>query len=79
MDDFSRITWLYPLKERYDVSSVLQFFYKEVKNQFSKSVHVHVLYAGNAIELMKMMFLFSMLVMGLFIKPFYIFLTWLAQ
>ena len=40
VDDFSRMTWLYLLKERSEVSSVIESFFNEIKNQFSTSIRV---------------------------------------
>ena len=56
VDDFSRITWLYLLKEISEVSSVIKLFHDEIKTQFSTSIRV--LRTGNALEYMKMMSLF---------------------
>jgi len=42
---------LYLLKERSEVSSVIKFFFNEIKNQFSTSVRV--LRTGNALEYVK--------------------------
>jgi len=35
VDDFSRMTWLYPLKERSEVFSVIELLFNEIKYQFS--------------------------------------------
>jgi len=40
VDNFSRMTWLYLLKERLEVSSVIESFFNEIKNQFSTSIRV---------------------------------------
>ena len=40
IDDFSRMTWLYLFKERLEVSNVIEFFFNEIKNQFSTSIRV---------------------------------------
>jgi len=32
VDDFSRMTWLYLLKQRSKVSSAIEFFFTEIKN-----------------------------------------------
>ena len=49
VDDFSRMTWLYLLKERSEVSSVIKLLFK--KNQFSTSIRV--LRTDNALEYIK--------------------------
>ncbi|XP_020258205.1 uncharacterized protein LOC109834580 [Asparagus officinalis] len=51
VDDFSRMTWLYLLKERSEVSHVIELFYNEIKTQFSTSVRI--LRTDNALEYMK--------------------------
>ena len=51
IDDFSRMTWLYLLKERSEVSSVIESFFNEIKNQFSTSIRV--LRTDNALEYIK--------------------------
>ena len=40
VDDFSRMTWLYLLKERSKVSGVIELFHNEIKTQFSISSRV---------------------------------------
>jgi len=35
IDDFSRMTWLYLLKERLEISIVIELFFNEIKNNFS--------------------------------------------
>ena len=40
VDDFSRMTWLYLMKDRSEVFSILQSFCVEVKTQFSSMVHI---------------------------------------
>jgi len=40
VDDFSRMTWLYLLKERSEVSSIIESFFNEIK----KSVFYFVCY-----------------------------------
>ena len=53
VDDFSRVCWLYLLKERYEVSGVIKLFFNEIKTQFSTSICV--LQTNNALEYIKMM------------------------
>ena len=45
------MTWLYLLKERSEVSNVIELFFNEIKNQFFTSVHV--LRTDNALENVK--------------------------
>ena len=66
VDDFSRMTWLYLLKERSEVSSVIKFFFNEIKNQFSTSIRV--LRTDNALEYVKKMYLIFVPKMT-FIRP----------
>ena len=49
VDDFSRMTWLYLLKERSEISGVIEHFYNEIKTQFSTSIRM--LRTDNALEL----------------------------
>jgi len=49
--DFSRMTWLYLLKERSEISGVSKFFFNEIKNQFFTSIHV--LRTDNALKYVK--------------------------
>jgi len=51
VDDFSHMTWLYLLKERLEVFSVIESFFNEIKNQFSTSIRV--LRTDNALEYVK--------------------------
>ena len=51
VDDFSRMTWLYLLKERSEVFSVIELFFNEIKNHFSTSIRV--LCTDNALEYVK--------------------------
>ena len=37
IDDFSHMTWLYLLKERSEVSGVIELFHNEIKTQFSSA------------------------------------------
>jgi len=67
IDDFSRMTWLYLIKDRSEVSDVNTLFHNEIKTQSSTSIRV--LCADNALEYLKMMCLFFALRMRLFIKP----------
>jgi hypothetical protein len=43
VDDHSRMTWIYLLKERLEVPFVLKSFYNEIKNQLSTSILVSIL------------------------------------
>lgn len=40
VDDFSRMTWIFLLKHKYDVSMSIQLFLRFVKNQFAKTIKV---------------------------------------
>jgi len=40
VDDFSRMTWHFLLKHKYDVSMSIQLFLRFVKNQFAKTIKV---------------------------------------
>ena len=51
VDDFSHMTWFYLLKERLEVSSVIESFFNEIKNQFS--ISIRVLRTDNALEYVK--------------------------
>ena len=51
VDDFSRMTWLYLLKERCEVSGVIELFHNEIKTQIS--TNSHVLRTDNVLEYMK--------------------------
>ena len=67
VDDISRMTLLYLLKERSEVSNVIELFFNEIKNQFSTSIHV--LRTDNVLEYVKIMCSFSVLRIGSFTKP----------
>ena len=67
VDDFSRMTWLYLLKERSDVFGVIKLFHNEIKTHFS--TFIRVLRTDNALEYMKNVVSFFVLRMKLFIKP----------
>jgi len=45
------MTWLYLLKKRSEVSSVIESFFNEIKSQFSTSIRV--LRTNNALEYVK--------------------------
>ena len=51
VDDISRITRHYLLKEKSEVSSVIELFFNEIKTQFFTSIRV--LRTDNALEYMK--------------------------
>jgi len=51
VDDFSRLTWLYLLKEGSKVFSVIELFHNEIKTQFSTSIRV--LRTDNALKYIK--------------------------
>jgi len=51
VDDFSRMTWLFLLKERSEVSSIIESFFNEIKNQFSSSIRI--LRTDNVLEYVK--------------------------
>jgi len=40
VDGFSRVTWLYLMKNRSEALSIFQTFYNEIKNQFNMPVHL---------------------------------------
>lgn len=40
IDDFSRCTWLFLMKNRYDVFNIFQGFCAEVQNQFGSSIKI---------------------------------------
>ena len=48
VDDYSRMTWLYLLKQRSEVPTVLKSFYHEIKTQYS--VDLRILHTDNALE-----------------------------
>ena len=51
VDDFLHMTWLYLRKERSEVSSVIELFFNEIKNQFSASICI--LRIDNALKYVK--------------------------
>jgi len=51
VDDLSPMTWLYLLKERSEVSNVIELFFNEIKNQFFASICV--LRSNNALKYVK--------------------------
>ena len=61
------MTWLYLLKERSEVSGVIELFHNEIKTQISTSIRV--LRTDNALEYMTNDVSFFVLRMNLFIKP----------
>jgi len=38
IDDYSRNTWVFLMKNRYELFSIFQIFYNEIKNQFGISI-----------------------------------------
>ena len=38
IDDYSRCTWVFLMKNRYELFSIFQIFYNEIKNQFGISI-----------------------------------------
>ena len=40
VDDCSRMTWLFLMKERYDISSIFQLFHKEILTQFGSNIRI---------------------------------------
>ncbi|CAH9092634.1 unnamed protein product [Cuscuta europaea] len=40
VDDFSRVTWLYPLKSRSDVFTAFCTFHAEIQTQFNKNIRI---------------------------------------
>ena len=51
VDDHSRMTWIYLLKDRSSVLDVFQTFHSEIKTRFSSNIRV--LRSDNALEYMK--------------------------
>ena len=51
IDDFSCMIWLYLLKERSEVSGVIELFHNEIKIQFF--TFICVLHTDNALEYME--------------------------
>ena len=51
VDDCSRMSWIFLIKERSDISSIFQLFHKEIMTQFGCTVWV--LQSGNALEYVK--------------------------
>ena len=51
VDNFSRMTWLYLLKERFEVFGVIELFHNEIKTQIS--TFILMLRTDNALEFMK--------------------------
>jgi len=48
IDDYSKCTWLFLMKSRYELFSIFQSFYNEIKNQFG--VSIRTLHSDNAQE-----------------------------
>ncbi|KAL0375663.1 UNVERIFIED_CONTAM: Retrovirus-related Pol polyprotein from transposon RE2 [Sesamum calycinum] len=48
VDDYSRMTWVYLLKDRSQVPTIITSFYNEIFTQFS--VHIRILRTDNALE-----------------------------
>ena len=48
IDDFSRISWVYLLKDKVSVLDVVKFFFAKIINQFS--VTLKILRTDNALE-----------------------------
>ncbi|KAK4390000.1 Retrovirus-related Pol polyprotein from transposon TNT 1-94 [Sesamum angolense] len=48
VDDYSRMTWVYLLKDRSQVPTIITSFYNEIKTQFS--VNIRILRTDNALE-----------------------------
>ncbi|RDX80984.1 hypothetical protein CR513_38394, partial [Mucuna pruriens] len=40
IDEYSRCTWVYLMKERFELLSILMFFSREVENQFGKIIKI---------------------------------------
>jgi len=51
VDDFSRMTWLYLLKERFEVSVIIELFFNEIKKLFF--YFIRVLRTDNVLEYVK--------------------------
>ena len=51
VDDYSKMTWVYMLKDRTQVLDVLKIFYNKIKTQFFTSIHV--LRTDNALEFLR--------------------------
>ena len=48
VDDYSRVTYLYLMKERYELYSIFKSFYMEIKTQFNASLRIF--WSDNACE-----------------------------
>ena len=48
MDDYSRMTWLFLMKHRSDLPSIISKFYNEIFTQFGK--RIRIFRADNALE-----------------------------
>ena len=51
VDDVSHMTWLYLLKERSEMFSVIESLFNKIKNQFFTSIHV--IRTNNVLEYVK--------------------------
>jgi len=48
IDDYSRMTWLFLMKDRYEILSIFQRFHREISTQFNCSLKI--LRSDNALE-----------------------------
>ena len=63
IDDYSRCTWLFLMKNRSDVFRIFQEFYAEIKNQFNTSIKI--LRTDNAREYMSSQFQYFLTLQGI--------------
>lgn len=69
IDDYSRMTWLYLLKNRFEMLNVFISFYNKIKTQFS--MPIKIFRTGNTLEYLSMFkpsWLPFLTIMGLSIK-----------
>jgi len=67
VDDVSHMTWLYLLKERSEMFSVIESLFNKIKNQFFTSIHV--IRTNNVLEYVKKDVSSFCSKMTLFIRP----------
>jgi len=66
IDDYSRCTWLYLMKNRFELFSIFQSFFHEIKTQFG--VSIRNLRSDNGREYLSQSFKHFMLLRAFFIK-----------
>jgi hypothetical protein len=67
VDDFSCYTWIYLIKNHYEVLTIYHDFAKMIQTQYSKAIKVF--HSGNAREYRKLIFLLFLNTMELFFIP----------